>query len=83
MTAWKTKLPQRLSDELAALVEKYPDTKLATHYSKELAVVVERDKARFSSWYETFSAFLCRRTGASWNIHRLRTMPAVRRHDGL
>ena len=32
----------------------YPDTKLATRYSKELAVVVERDKARFSAWYELF-----------------------------
>ena len=48
------KVAAALSDEWAALVEKYPDTKLATRYSKELAVVVERDKARFSAWYELF-----------------------------
>jgi starch synthase (maltosyl-transferring) len=48
------KVAAALSDEWAALVEKYPDTKLATRYSKELAVIVERDKARFSAWYELF-----------------------------
>src|SRR6185295_15025527 len=45
------KVAAALSDEWAALVEKYPDTELAMRYSKELAVVVERDKARFSAWY--------------------------------
>ena len=43
-----------LDSELAALLEKYPDTSFATRYANELAVVVERDKARFSSWYEIF-----------------------------
>lgn len=48
------KLAHALSDELAALVENYPDRRFATTYDKELTVVVDRDKARFSSWYEMF-----------------------------
>jgi starch synthase (maltosyl-transferring) len=48
------KLAHALSDELAALVENYPDRKFATTYDNELIVVVDREKARFSSWYEMF-----------------------------
>jgi starch synthase (maltosyl-transferring) len=48
------KLATALSDDLCSLIEKYPDRKLATRYAKELAVIVDRDKARFSSWYEMF-----------------------------
>jgi len=43
-----------LSNEVAALMEKHPDRRFATTYEKELAVVVDREKARFSSWYEMF-----------------------------
>jgi len=43
-----------LSPEVAALMEKYPDKHLASTYEKELAVVVDRRKARFSAWYELF-----------------------------
>ncbi|MCI0693081.1 alpha-1,4-glucan--maltose-1-phosphate maltosyltransferase [candidate division KSB1 bacterium] len=43
-----------LSRGLLALVEKYPDKRFATRYDKELAVVVDREKARFSAWYERF-----------------------------
>jgi starch synthase (maltosyl-transferring) len=48
------KLDCALDSELTALMEKYPDTRFATRYAKELVVVVERAKARFSSWYEIF-----------------------------
>ncbi|MGH7875749.1 MAG: alpha-1,4-glucan--maltose-1-phosphate maltosyltransferase [Candidatus Binatia bacterium] len=48
------KVAAALSDEWAALMETYPDSELATRYSKELGVVVERAKARFSAWYELF-----------------------------
>ena len=48
------KLALALSDELVQLVDRYPDRTLATKYSKDLLVVVDRDKARFSSWYEMF-----------------------------
>jgi starch synthase (maltosyl-transferring) len=43
-----------LLDELAATVSRYPDTKLETWYDRELEVVVDRERARFSSWYELF-----------------------------
>jgi starch synthase (maltosyl-transferring) len=43
-----------LDEELAALVHKYPDRSLAVRYARELIVRVERERARFSSWYEFF-----------------------------
>lgn len=43
-----------LADELAALLAKYPDRRWAVTYRQELRVRVEREKARFSSWYEMF-----------------------------
>lgn len=43
-----------LDEELAQLIFKYPDKSLATKYERELSVVVERQKARFSTWYELF-----------------------------
>ncbi len=48
------KLKRALCSDLAGLLEKYPERRFATRYAKELVVVVERDKARFSSWYEMF-----------------------------
>ncbi|HEY8506272.1 MAG TPA: maltotransferase domain-containing protein, partial [Gemmataceae bacterium] len=43
-----------LSQELAELMAKYPDRSFATEYDKGLAVVVDRERARFSTWYELF-----------------------------
>jgi len=43
-----------LSEEIAAMTTKYPETHFSTTYDKELTVVVDRVKARFSSWYELF-----------------------------
>lgn len=43
-----------LTDEMATLVAIYPDRQLAVTYERELRVVVEREKARFSAWYEMF-----------------------------
>lgn len=43
-----------LDSALARLMEQYADTTLETRYEKELAIVVDREKARFSSWYEMF-----------------------------
>ena len=40
----------RLSQRMAA----YSDRRLSTTYAKELEVVVDRAKARFSAWYEMF-----------------------------
>jgi starch synthase (maltosyl-transferring) len=43
-----------LSEDLAALIGQYPERLSATKYPKDLLVVVDREKARFSSWYEMF-----------------------------
>ena len=43
-----------LDSELIKLVRHYPDRDLATRYDKQLPIIVEREKARFSTWYELF-----------------------------
>ena len=42
------------SPELKALMIRNADRRRATSYSKELAVIVDREKARYSAWYEMF-----------------------------
>jgi starch synthase (maltosyl-transferring) len=39
---------------LAELMDRYPDLELATTYCRELEVVVDRQRAGFSAWYEIF-----------------------------
>ena len=43
-----------LDETLAATVNKYPDRRFQASYEKELEIVVERERARFGSWYEMF-----------------------------
>jgi starch synthase (maltosyl-transferring) len=43
-----------LDEALWAAMQDHPDRALATAYSPELTVVVDRPKARFSAWYEMF-----------------------------
>lgn len=43
-----------LDMELRKLIQHYPDRDLATQYERQLSVVVEREKAVFSTWYELF-----------------------------
>jgi starch synthase (maltosyl-transferring) len=43
-----------LSAELAKVMARYPDVALETRYARELSIVVDREKARFSTWYELF-----------------------------
>jgi starch synthase (maltosyl-transferring) len=43
-----------LDEALAEIAVRYPDLGLATRYQQELAVVVDRKRARFSTWYEVF-----------------------------
>ena len=40
--------------ELAALMGRYADRSRATTYDKQLGVTVDREKARYSTWYEMF-----------------------------
>ena len=41
-------------DVLLELMERYPDRRFGVRYERELAVTVDRERARFSSWYELF-----------------------------
>ncbi len=43
-----------LDVELLNAVQRYPERHLVTQHEKRLAVVVDREKARFSTWYEVF-----------------------------
>jgi len=43
-----------LGDKVTAVMTKYPDKRFAVTYPKELVVAVDREKARFSTWYEMF-----------------------------
>ena len=45
---------QALSPELAALMRQHFAPQDLTRYARELAVIVDRERARFSSWYEFF-----------------------------
>jgi starch synthase (maltosyl-transferring) len=43
-----------MGGEVAAAVSLYPEKEGVTTYGRELSVSVDREKARFSSWYEMF-----------------------------
>jgi starch synthase (maltosyl-transferring) len=47
-------LSRAIDPDLARLVNRYPDTRQVTRYAKVLPVVVDRERARFSTWYEMF-----------------------------
>lgn len=52
-----------LDEDLSRVMERYPDVELANRYGKELAVVVDREKADFSAWYEVFPRSCSSQTG--------------------
>jgi starch synthase (maltosyl-transferring) len=43
-----------LDDALEALASRHPDRRFEARYGAELSLVVDRERARFSSWYELF-----------------------------
>ena len=43
-----------LDEELLRVMERNPDRTFSSRYEKQLTVVVDRVKARFSTWYELF-----------------------------
>jgi starch synthase (maltosyl-transferring) len=43
-----------LDPELSAVMERHPDRRHTVTYGRELVVVVDRERARFSTWYELF-----------------------------
>ncbi len=53
-TAQEERTALALSDELAGTMAQYPDRSLATRHEREYTAVVDRERARFSAWYELF-----------------------------
>lgn len=47
------KIDVALEEQVAQYMERYPDRQFATTY-KALPIVVDRERARFSAWYELF-----------------------------
>lgn len=43
-----------IAEKLHVLMQKYPDTRFASESDRELEIVVDPVRARFSSWYEFF-----------------------------
>ena len=43
-----------LADEIVEIAARYPDLSYATRSEKDVTVWVDRERARFSSWYELF-----------------------------
>ncbi|MBV9181007.1 MAG: alpha-1,4-glucan--maltose-1-phosphate maltosyltransferase [Acidobacteria bacterium] len=64
LRSWAERLREQKDQKLAAaialeedalpLMQAYPDRELATEYEKTLRITVDREKARFSTWYEVF-----------------------------
>jgi starch synthase (maltosyl-transferring) len=50
----KVRIDWALDEALPRLMRKYPDRRWPTIYDKELSVIVDCEKARFSAWYEMF-----------------------------
>jgi starch synthase (maltosyl-transferring) len=48
------KIEVALDEQVNQFMKRYPDRRFATTYARTLQVVVDREKARFSAWYEMF-----------------------------
>ena len=72
-----------VSPELQALMIQTADRRRATTYSRELAVVVDRERARFSAWYEMFPRSCSTQPGRPGTLERLRQPPGLCRRHGL
>ncbi len=54
-----------LDEVLAAAANRHPDRRLETRFTKELPLVADRERARFSTWYELFP----RSAGSEPGVH--------------
>ena len=67
-----------LSDEIIALALRYPDHTFASTYDTELPLWVDRELARFSSWYEFFPRSLSETPGVHGTLRDVvRMLPSV------
>jgi starch synthase (maltosyl-transferring) len=58
-----------LDDDLAELMGVCSERRFVTGYEKELTVVAEREKARFSTWYEMFPRSCAGKRGEHGTFH--------------
>ena len=72
-----------LDPELTALMQRYPDKRLATLYDRNLKVVVEPVKARFSTWYEMFPRSCSATPGAHGTFKDCQVAVALCRGPGV
>lgn len=59
----ENKIGSILDNSLYETMIKFPFKKNVTHFEKELQILVEREKANFSSWYEVFPRSLSSEPG--------------------
>src|SRR5437660_6048080 len=52
-----------LNESLATVAQRYPDRRFESTYTVEFPLVVDRERARFSSWYELFPRSASTRPG--------------------
>jgi starch synthase (maltosyl-transferring) len=57
------------NEELAALADCYPDRRFAATFPAELPLTVERERARFSTWYELFPRSTSPESGRHGTFH--------------
>jgi len=50
-------------EALIEIIQRYPSRSFSSRYGKELSVTVDRQKARFSTWYEVFPRSCSRQPG--------------------
>jgi len=50
----KERIEIALDEKLASLIALYPDRSRATRYDRTLSISVDRERARYSAWYEMF-----------------------------
>ena len=67
-----------LSEDMIALALRYPDLRLATRFDRELPLWVDRERARFSAWYEFFPRSASQTPGAHGTLQDvIRLLPGV------
>ena len=62
-----------LQEDLVNVVGRYPERELASQYDKQLEVAVDREKARFSTWYELFPRSCSPEAGRHGTFHDCET----------
>ena len=68
-----------LHGKLAELMSRFPDRRFARRYRWELEVVVDRERARFSAWYEFFPRSTATEPGRHGTLRDAqRTLPYIR-----